>query len=566
MTTTRSLLNALLIAPVITTGVFVGSNASASEISADASDVPESSGMSRVVPVAQLEQPDASDGNALSQVTSVSQLSDVQPTDWAFQALQSLVERYGCIAGYPNRTYRGNRAMTRYEFAAGLNACMDRVNELIASATADAVKKEDLEALKKMQEQFATELATLRGQVDGLEARAKTLEAQQFSTTTKLNGEVIFALSGAIGGDRAVPNGNPNPNNDVEENTVFQHRTRLNLDTSFTGKDRLRTRLQALNSTAFTGAITGTNSTRLSVDGTTNNNLVVQRLEYRFPVGKKATIYVEANAGEFNDNMETFSPLESSARGSISRFGRFNPIYRLGPGSASGITFNYKVLDGERQKVTLSGGYLANNAQTPASGVGNGGLFSGGYAAIAQLAYEPLKNFKAGFTYVRLYSDNGAGITASTGSAWANSPFGTVPTVANAFGLQMSWRVLPKFNISGWGGYTQAYATRTQGTVQDNDKANIINWSVAFSFPDVIRKGDLAAVVVGQPPYISSNDFAGRRNAINSADTWHIEALYRYTINDNIDITPGVLYVLNPESNGSNDNILVGTIRTTFRF
>ncbi|MFO5528542.1 MAG: hypothetical protein ACLBM1_12070, partial [Cuspidothrix sp.] len=38
----------------------------------------------------------------ISQVTSVSQLSDVQPGDWAFQALQSLVERYGCMAGYPN--------------------------------------------------------------------------------------------------------------------------------------------------------------------------------------------------------------------------------------------------------------------------------------------------------------------------------------------------------------------------------------------------------------------------------------------------------------------------------
>jgi hypothetical protein len=71
----------------------------------------------------------------MAQVTSVSQLSDVRPTDWAFQALQSLVERYGCIAGYPDRTYRGNRAITRYEFAAGLNACMDRVNELIAAAT-----------------------------------------------------------------------------------------------------------------------------------------------------------------------------------------------------------------------------------------------------------------------------------------------------------------------------------------------------------------------------------------------------------------------------------------------
>lgn len=50
---------------------------------------------------------------SMEQVTSVSQLSDVQPTDWAFQALQSLVERYGCIAGYPDGTYRGNRALTR---------------------------------------------------------------------------------------------------------------------------------------------------------------------------------------------------------------------------------------------------------------------------------------------------------------------------------------------------------------------------------------------------------------------------------------------------------------------
>ncbi|MEY3223587.1 MAG: hypothetical protein RLZZ203_2443, partial [Cyanobacteriota bacterium] len=81
--------------------------------------------------------------DVISQVTSVSQLSDVQPNDWAFQALQSLVERYGCVAGYPNSTYRGNRALSRYEFAAGLNACLDRVNELIATATADLATKED---------------------------------------------------------------------------------------------------------------------------------------------------------------------------------------------------------------------------------------------------------------------------------------------------------------------------------------------------------------------------------------------------------------------------------------
>ena len=126
--------------------------------------------------------------NSLAQVTSVSQLSDVQPTDWAFQALQSLVERYGVIAGYPDGTFRGNRAMTRYEFAAGLNAALDRVNELIAAGSAESVRREDLATLQRLQEEFAAEIATLRGRVDSLEAATAELEANQFSTTTKLSG------------------------------------------------------------------------------------------------------------------------------------------------------------------------------------------------------------------------------------------------------------------------------------------------------------------------------------------------------------------------------------------
>lgn len=117
--------------------------------------------------------------------------------------MQSLVERYGCIAGYPGRTYRGNRALTRHEFAAGLNACLDRVNELIAASTSDLVRKEDLATLQQLQTQFAAELAALRGRVDSLEARSTILE-KQFSTTAKLTGEAIFSVAGVVGGDRAL--------------------------------------------------------------------------------------------------------------------------------------------------------------------------------------------------------------------------------------------------------------------------------------------------------------------------------------------------------------------------
>ncbi|MDP8965603.1 MAG: iron uptake porin, partial [Cyanobacteriota bacterium] len=123
-----------------------------------------------------------SNDNSLDQVTNVTQLSDVQPNDWAYEALRSLVERYGCIAGYPDRTYRGNRALTRYEFAAGLNACLNQIERLITSSTADLVRRQDLETLQRLVQEFQPELRTLGSRVDKLEDRVAFLEDHQFST------------------------------------------------------------------------------------------------------------------------------------------------------------------------------------------------------------------------------------------------------------------------------------------------------------------------------------------------------------------------------------------------
>ncbi|MEO1404349.1 MAG: iron uptake porin, partial [Cyanobacteria bacterium J06635_1] len=110
----------------------------------------------------------------LAQVTSVSELDDVRPTDWAYTALARLVEEYGCIEGYPDRTFRGNRAMSRYEFAAGLNACLDVI-------TFTPGYTEDLEIIQRLQEEFAVELAEVRDRLDPLEADVAELQANQFS-------------------------------------------------------------------------------------------------------------------------------------------------------------------------------------------------------------------------------------------------------------------------------------------------------------------------------------------------------------------------------------------------
>jgi Carbohydrate-selective porin, OprB family/S-layer homology domain len=173
-----------------------------------------------------VENKPQSSPDVISQLTSVSQLSDVRPTDWAFQALQSLIERYGCIAGYPNRTHRGNQAMTRYEFAASLNTCLQRVQELIATARDNLVTKEDLALLQKLQAEFSTELGTLSRRVDVLESKTAELEVNQFSTNTKLAGEVIFATAGAFGENAADSDDNPNNNPELDENVIFAQRVR----------------------------------------------------------------------------------------------------------------------------------------------------------------------------------------------------------------------------------------------------------------------------------------------------------------------------------------------------
>ena len=196
------------------------------------------------------------------QVTSVTQFSDVYPTDWAYQALAGLVETYGCVAGYPNGTFRGNRAMTRYEAAALLNACLDRVTEVT-------------DELRRLMAEFETELAILKGRVDGLEARVGELEATQFSTTTKLKGKATF-VTGAMDSEDAGAQAD-------DDAFSFSYDYRLGLKTSFTGKDLLFARLRAGNmkdGSAFSGGFR-----KLDVSGMSGNTLKLDRLYYKFPVG-----------------------------------------------------------------------------------------------------------------------------------------------------------------------------------------------------------------------------------------------------------------------------------------
>jgi uncharacterized protein with PIN domain len=325
------------------------------------------------------------------QVTSVTQFSDVYPTDWAYQALSNLVEQYGCVAGYPNGTFRGNRAMTRYEAAALLNACLDRITEVT-------------DELRRLLEEFETELAILRGRVDGLEARVGELEATQFSTTTKLKGVTNWVLGAAKyhgkgSSQQAAANGG----------TSYSYNLALNLETSFTGKDLLYTRLRAGNMDNIYGG-NGVGLFAQEYGFNSDNAVVVNRLYYSFPVGDQFTV-----VGGPVVRMDDMLPVWPSAYPSDMTMDFFTyagapGAYNLALGGGAGV---YWETDGG---FSISTSYLSANGNLSDPNTGGVGTDGAAFSATTQIAYAP-ENWGIAAAYTKASGTNGVGLYSGNGTA-----------------------------------------------------------------------------------------------------------------------------------------------------
>jgi hypothetical protein len=491
--------------------------------------------------------------NSLSQITSVSQLADVQPTDWAFQALQSLVERYGCIAGYPDGTFRGNRALTRYEFAAGLNACLDKINELIQSGTANFASKQDLITVQKLQEEFAAELATLRGRIDALDTRVTELKANQFSTTTKLQGEVVMALAGVLNGQGPQSSSPPTGNRrNIDKVPTFGARIRLNLNTSFTGEDRLITRLEATTLKDLSTSTLTPEGSLYYTSSEASNNFQLADLYYMFPLGNKTTVYIAANGVGPDDFLNTLNLYNdgNGGMGSVTNFGTRNSIYNLLDGAGIGFLHSFN------SHIDFSAGYLASDAANPQRG---SGLFNGPYGAIAQLTIKPTDQLSLGLIYAHAYNND-----ISTGSTNANLVAATGRNVVtDAYSVAGSWRVNSHLAVNGWGGYTKA-------RVINAGNGTIWYWAVSLAFPDLFKEGNSGGLIVGMEPKLSQLD-KSVSNAIDGLNkdrstSLHLEGFYTFQINSNISVTPALVWLTAPNHDHNNNGMMIGTIRTTFRF
>lgn len=488
----------------------------------------------------------------IQQLTSVQQLRDVSPTDWAFEALRSLGERYGCIAGYPDRTFRGNRGISRYEFAAGLNACMQAMERLLAQG--GTLPSEDLDRLRRLSKEFEAELAALQGKVDKLEGRVAFLEENQFSTTTKLTGQAVFGLASILNGQK---NG---ASEKIEKVPVFGHRTRLELNSSFTGKDLLYTRLTTGNFPDFAGTA-ATGQATLAFSQPNNNNVGVEVLYYKFPLTDNISVWLEGTGGAMEDFTETISLLDGDgAGGALSKFGTRNYVYYHPPGA--GIGFK-----GDWEKWKLSVGYLAFSAASPRR---KEGLFDGPYGILGQLGYNPNEDVAIAFTYAHGYNIPEIANISGKFSNIIGLSGDTLKASYNTYSLTMSWRLAENFVIGGWGGYSKVKTLTSYddgNTVIGRGTSDLWYWAVTLGFPDLFKEGSLGGIIVGMPPWQTRSNIRVNGERLGGEDSSiHVEVFYQYPINDNISITPGVVIVTRPGNDNRNDPLVIGTIRTTFSF
>jgi hypothetical protein len=460
------------------------------------------------------------------QVTSISQLSDVQPSDWAYQALTNLVDRYGCVAGYPNGTYGGGKAMTRYEAAALLNACLDRVTEVT-------------DELQRLATEFREELAVIQGRVSKLEAKVGQLEATQFSTTTKLKGEATFVLGGVDNARLA--------NGTNVGNTAFNYDVRLNFDTSFTGKDLLRTRLRTGN---FSSQPFGSSSSLFKLDKAESyaNQVNLDRLYYSFPALTKG---VTLTAGALVRNTE-MAWIPSAYKSDILDFFQVagaSGVYNKATGSGFGIQYAQPGKKG----IVAGVNYVAQNGSDSSKGEFNE---SGALNTLAQIGYRaPQYGIAFGYRYgtegTRVRNFNaiagGSGALAAGQSSnsyainayWQPKKSGIVPSISGAYG----WNDV-SLNASG----------RTTPTGATNSQT----WFAGLQWADVFAKGNAAGFAIGAPGNAAS------LTESQKAIMW--ETFYRYKVSDNISITPSIFYVSNNQGLKNASNNYGGVIQTTFRF
>ncbi|NJO76845.1 MAG: carbohydrate porin, partial [Leptolyngbyaceae cyanobacterium RM1_406_9] len=90
--------------------------------------------------------------------------------------------------------------------------------------------------------------------------------------------------------------------------------------------------------------------------------------------------------------------------------------------------------------------------------------------------------------------------------------------------------------------------------------------AASVAFPDLGGEGNLGGILVGMEPRLTAIDDAVNGGETDPDTSLHLEAYYKYRLSDNIEITPGVIWLTAPDHQEENDDVVIGVLRTVFRF
>jgi len=428
------------------------------------------------------------------QIAAISQFSNVQSTDWAYQALNELVEKTGCVAGYSSNSLNGKQAITRYEAAALLNACLDSVSEVT-------------DDVKRLLNEFDQELATLRGRIDGIEADIGVVSAGAFSSTTKLSGSTVF-VAGAV--DEVSG----------KEALHFNYDTKIDLDSSFTGEDLLKTRLRAGNfsSTPFA------DTTALETAYNSSDALKIDRAYYQFPLGDAITATVGAVVRQ-DDMLGVWpSSYPSDSVLDVLTYAGANSAYNLSTGAGAGITYSQDNLSASVVLVSDEGSDASQGILTE----------EGSDDITAQLAWVG-DNFTAAVAY-----------TTSDG--------GNISNAADASDFD-AWGISAQYDLDNGVSLNAGMGWKTPDKEDDaNDIEDETTWSVGIVWSDFGAEGNSLGLALGTAE--------GHRDDSGYDDPLAYEVYYSMAVSDNVTVTPSIFSI---EKDGA-DDVTGGLVKTTFTF
>ncbi|WP_199322006.1 iron uptake porin [Leptolyngbya sp. FACHB-321] len=449
--------------------------------------------------------------DAMAQVQSVAALSDVRPTDWAYQALQSLAERYDVAIGYPNGTFRGNQALTRNEFAAGLARVLDVISQQYVVGRGNVAQlREDLATVQQLQASYGVIATDLRERANQLDQQVTILEQNQFSTTTKLSGQSVLVFT-----DGSNARG-----------TVLS-RTRLNLITSFAPNGALSTQLEAGNN--GNDAIGRAQEREQNLLGTLGllaggggldyvgvaSAVRLSNLSYSFQPapGFNLTVGARLSPRDFidynrfaNDSTETFSSSFFLNNPLIVQ----NQIDRVG-GAGAVLTWKPANLP-----LIVRALYVAADASRPNADITDGGLFGDRNQGSLEVEYDFSKNIIARFQLTKATVNNVDIFAGGINAEWA---------------FNRQFAVFGRFAIGSYEGFNPLLN-------QDLD-LNPKSWSIGFVARQLFIPGSTAGIAIGQP-FVEKD--------LGDATQTNIEVFYSFLLNDNISVTPALTVVSNPDN------------------